>query len=156
MNETVLNGELTLQVPDGFHTMTEKDMEGMRYAKGAPNWCVKDPERHIIISMSWKKSLLGAFLMKPKEVVRYLESAIRTQMLPFGYQNKGAVTEDVGGVEAQGFLYFYDAEGIEMAGVTLSLKRNKQFYYIYCYMRRELMDESLQLLRQIFTGARWK
>ena len=42
-----------------------------------------------------------------------------------------------------------------MACEALTLKKGKQFYYLYCYMRQELLEESLQTLQQILGSAAW-
>ena len=56
METVVLNNEMQLSYPDGFHVMSEEELSKMTFYGEAPGWCISDPERHIDLSVSWKKT----------------------------------------------------------------------------------------------------
>ena len=94
-------------------------------------------------------------MLSAKEVAKKMESAIRAAMQPYDYALDSFVTENLGGEAAEGFRYLYTAQNIRMIGETLSVKKGRTFYYIHCYLREELRDESLQTLGEMFNTARW-
>ena len=155
MDYQLLNEELKLPVPDGFHMMDEAELGKYKTLQAAPSWCITDPERHIIVSVAWKKSGLGALLLTSGEVAKKMEARLRKPMSPYGYRLQGFITETVGGVEAEGFRYSYTAQNIEMTGESFSLKKGKTFYYIHCYYRTERKDESSAVLQSIFHSSEW-
>ena len=155
MNTVLLNDELALQVPEGFQELTREEVEGMSTVGAPPQWCARDSERHMILAAAWKKSSFASLMLTTKDLAKNMEKALSGQMVPYGYQLQGSLTQDLGGIEARGILYAYEAQGIGMACEALTLKKGKQFYYLYCYMRQELLEESLQTLRQILASAAW-
>lgn len=151
----LLNNKLEITLPDGFREMTAEEMAGVKLYKEAPDFCVKDPDRHIVIAAAWKKSGLAALMLSAKEVAKKSESALQSAMQPFGYTLETFLTEKIGGETAEGFRYHYTAQDTRMVGETFSLKKGKTFYYIHCYLREELRDDSLKILEEIFASGRW-
>ena len=151
----LLNNELEITLPEGFRDMTPEEMAGLNVYKEAPGVSVKDPDRHIVISAAWKKSGLAALMLSAKEVAKKMESTLRGAMKPYGYVLDSFITENIGKETAEGFRYRYTAQNIRMVGETLSVKKGRTFYYIHCYLREELREESLQTLEEIFQSARW-
>ena len=45
MNSLIVNEELTMNVPEGFHIMTEEEMAQLKYFD-KPMWLIMDPDRH--------------------------------------------------------------------------------------------------------------
>ena len=151
----LLNNELEITLPDGFHILTEEELAGMNFSDGKPDLCISDPERHIIISIAWRKSGFAAHLLSAKDVIGKMESGIRKSMEPYGYSLETFLTEDMNGTPAEGFRYEYEAQGISMIGETFSVRKGKVFYYIHCYLRKALREESLQTLESFFGTFRW-
>ena len=156
MTKTAINNELNITLPEGFHEMDEAEKGKMNFYNEEPGCCFSDPDRHMVLSVSWKKNLLGSILIGTKEVAANMEKSIRKPMAQFGYSLQGYVTEDIGGAAAEGFRYSYTAEGIEMTGESLSAKKGRTFYYIHCYMRTELLDESTEVLKEILKDCEWQ
>ena len=154
MNSMIVNEELTMNVPEGFHIMTEEELAQLKYFD-KPMWLITDPDRHIIFTISWRKSGLAALLLKPKEVIKKMEPQLRKVMKPYDYRFQDYLETDMGGQQAEGFLYAYKSKEIDMCGVAFSVKKGKVFYYIYCYMREELLGKSRPVLEEIMQGAIW-
>ena len=101
MNTILLNDELMLQVPDGFQELTREEVEGMNAVGAPPQWCARDPERHMILAAAWKKSSFASLLLTTKDLAKNMEKALSRQMVPYGYQLSGSLTQDLGGIEAR-------------------------------------------------------
>ena len=58
-----LNQELNLNVPEGFHVLSEAERMRLNFIADGEGCCLQDAERHIMISVGWKKSerLPGSF-----------------------------------------------------------------------------------------------
>ena len=154
MNPLIVNEELTMNIPEGFHIMTEEKMAQLKYFD-KPMWLITDPDRHMIFTVSWRKSGLAALLLKPKDIIKKMEPQLGKAMKPYDYGFQSFLQADMGGQPAEGFLYAYNSKGIDMCGAAFSVKKGKTFYYIYCYMREELLAESRPVLEEIMQGARW-
>jgi len=157
MGNIELNNDLKLSYPDGFHVMTEEELKKYKYFEGAPGFCIEDPERHIIISVSWRQANpFVAMIAGTADVARNMEARIRKPMKKFGYKPEGFIRRDVGGRAADGFRYTYQVQEIVMKGESLSVKNGSNFYYIHSYFRDALREESLAVLDGIFGSAGWK
>lgn len=155
MRDTQLNRELTVTIPDGFHEMDDAELSKLNLYKEAPDFCISDAIRHITVTVAWKKSLLGSMVLKGPEVAKKMEAEIRKPMEAFGYSFREFVTVDVGGETADGFIYEYTAQERAMVGESFAIKKGKTFYYIHCYMRDELKDESMQVVDAFFRSFQW-
>ena len=127
MDIQVLNNELKVAVPDGFHVMDKAELAKFNAYKELPDWSINDPERHIIISVSWKKSGFGALMLSSKEVAKKMESVLQKPMAAFGYKLQGFGSKKIGGAAADGFRYTYTAQDIDMVGESYSVKKGKTF-----------------------------
>lgn len=157
MKSSELNGELTLSYPDGFHVMTEEELRKHKFFEGAPGFSIEDPDRHMILSVSWRQANpFVAMLAGTADVARNMEARIRKPMTKFGYKSEGFLKREIGGREADGFRYSYEVQGIGMSGESLSVKNGSCFYYIHSYYRTALKEESLAVLDEIFQNAGWK
>ena len=68
---------MNIEVPDGFHVMSGEEMQKLNVPDGMPGWCVSDPDRHIMMIISWKKSAFASLLINSQEVIRKSEASVR-------------------------------------------------------------------------------
>ncbi|MDO5133853.1 MAG: hypothetical protein Q4D81_12885 [Eubacteriales bacterium] len=155
METSLLNNELMITVPDGFHVMDDEELGRLNSFGEKPGWSIADPDRHITISIAWKKNAMASFLLNPREIAKKMEMSLQKIMAPYGYELQMFVQENLGGVEAPGFRYAYSVQETGMIGESLSMKKGKTFYYVHCYLRRELLEESIPVLQEIFESCRW-
>ena len=94
-------------------------------------------------------------MLSERDVARQTEKIIAQAIRESGFEFIDFVSEEISGREAEGFLYEYKADDIDMAGKTLCLKKAKAFYFIYCYYRKALEKESLETIRQVFDTISW-
>ena len=155
MEETILNKELALTVPEGFTLMSKEEMAQNATSYGPPKWAVKDPDRHMILSVAWKKSLFASLLVSARETAQNVEGRLHKMMEQMGYERRQFVTADIDGLESHGIRYSYDTPSTRMTAQTLVVKKGSTFYYVHCYMRDTLLDESLPVLDEVLKTMRW-
>ena len=157
MGTVLLNKELNLICPESFEVMTPEDLRKHKFFEEAPGFCIKDEDRHIMISVSWRQANpFVAMLAGSADIAKNMEARIRKPMGKFGYHLEGFMTREIGGKTADGYRYTYKVQGIGMMGESLSVKSGSNFYYIHSYLRQELREQSLRVLDGIFESATWE
>ena len=157
MNKELLNNELEFAYPDGFGVMGPEEVKALNTFKEGPGWCIKDPDRHMIITVAWKKAGgLTSLLAGTKDVAKSFDSSFKKLMAPYGYVLEGYVEGEIAGRKYDGIKYHYTAQDIEMYGESLSVKNGKNYYYVHFYARQELREASDKVMENILTGSSWK
>ncbi|MBE6989550.1 MAG: hypothetical protein E7426_02235 [Ruminococcaceae bacterium] len=156
MEQVRLNEDLGLSYPDGFQVMSAEELSKLRFSGGAPQWCISDPERHMILSISWKKvNGLVAKLLSAKDIAKDTEAKLSRPMKTYGYRMEDFFELELDGKSTAGFLYRYTVQGIGMSGKTLTVKNGRTIYYIYFYFRTAARKASLETLDEILDSVRW-
>ena len=151
-----LNNELSIQRLEGFRVLDEEERGRLNFMKEGPGICLSDPERHILVSVAYKK--IGGFsnlLLNEKDLVKNMEAGIAKAMRPFDFQKAGAVQRTVGGRAAEGFSYTYMAQSVAMYAEALLVRSGKTIFYLYLYAREELKQESIPVWEELLAGAEW-
>ena len=148
--------EMNVSCIEGFRVLSEEEMNQMNFINGAPDLCILDPEKHILMNFaSSKGNILISAMLSERDVARQTEKIIAQAMRESGFEFIDFVSEEISGREAEGFLYEYKADDIDMSGKVLCLKKAKAFYFIYCYYRKALEKESLETIRRVFDTISW-
>lgn len=156
MEKILLNDQLTLSIPDGFHIMSPEELSGLGTGTEPAKWGISDPERHMIVAVTWKKfnGLLTA-LAGTKDVAKGMEARLRGSMKQYGFELETYLSKTIGGQAADGIRYSYVVQGIAMTAELLAVKYNKTYYYPSCFFHQELRDESLRVWEGILESAGW-
>ena len=148
--------KMSVVLTEGFRVMDEEEKKQLNFYGEAADLCLKDEEKHILMCMASKKvNPLAILIINEKDLIRQTEKVMAGAMKPYGYGFKEYLSRDIGGRKAQGYLYDYLAEDIEMSGETFCLKKDKAIYYIYAYFRRSLEDESLKAIDVLLDQISW-
>lgn len=151
-----LNDELEMSCPDGFHIMDENERKGLRMARGGECVLFSDPERHMIVSVGWRKSgLFAGFLPDTGGIAVKAEKSMIGSMKRFGCTKESDSERQLDGETAKGFRYRYTAQDIEMCGETYALKRRKTVYYFHLYTRAALKDENQAVWSEMLNSVHW-
>ena len=150
MESITLNDELTLTYPEGFRVLTQDEMDSMQFLEKGAGICLSDPERHILISVGWKRpGVLAGLMLNAGDLAKNSEKTIRKAMQNMGYRCRGFEKKQIAGNRAEGFGYEYSAQGVEMLGETYVTKIEKTVYYFNFYARREREAEAMTVWKQI-------
>lgn len=150
----LLNSELRLHCPDGFSILDAEERESICFTEQGPGICLSDPERHILVSVAWKKiNGFSALILSNRDLVKQMEAVARQSMRPFGYDSGGKVTRTIAGKECGGFCYTYTAQSTDMYGESLLLRCGKTIYYFHLYARESLKEESLPIWKDLLAAT---
>ena len=131
-------------------------MEKLNFAYPGPGTCLSDPERHMLLSFSWKNvNGLAALILSTKDLAKNMEQNIAGMMTEYGFESTGSVRRGILGKQAAGFGYRYIAQDIRMNAESLVLKSQKTLYYFHCYFREERNNESLAIWESILSDVKW-
>ena len=153
-NQLVINDALTLYYQDGFHVMSAEEKRQLPALGEGPAEALKDPDRHVIITLGWKKvpRLISA-LFSANDAADTIKKSIRKPMAAFGYHNEQDLSRTIAGENAGGVGYEYEAQGIAMYGESYVIRHGNFFYYFHIYTRTEYKDSNLQLWSEILDSA---
>lgn len=156
MDQLTLNHALILTCPDGFHEMDGEERSKLNFLEEGEGVCLSDPERHIIVTVGWKRTGgIVSFLLNDKDLAKNMEARLRKPMRPYGYKLEGFAAQQVGGREAQGVRYRYQVGDVGMYGESLVLKSGRTLYYFHFYAREALKAESVPIWRELLDQLRW-
>ena len=97
----ILNNELKLPVPEGFHVMDEEEVSRLRLLEEGPFAGLSDPERHMMITVGWKRlGSLTALMVNAGDVARHTEKTIHRAMAQMGYHCEGFRERQIAGAGA--------------------------------------------------------
>ena len=106
MATTTIDGEMTIQLPEGFEVMDKAEVQkafGLGYED---LWGARDEERHVMLAFIWKDApeLLGN-LLGTKALADRVEKALSKTYKAGGFHLDGHFDTQVAGREAKGFTY---------------------------------------------------
>ena len=155
MEKINLNNALSLSFPDGFQRLSETEMKQLRFAKPGAGECLRDDERHIIVSLAYKGAGFLSGLLGSGDLIKNAQSRIAGVMRLYSYRLIGYEDRRVGDRAARSFQYAYVAQGVGMAAECCAVKEGKTIYYLHFYVREACGEEGFRLWKQVLADARW-
>lgn len=153
-NHITIHECITLQFDEGFHVMNEEEKRNLPSLGEGPSDALIDPQRHIIISLGWKKMpFLISLLFSAKDAMQAVKKSIRKPMKAFGYCNEKDLSRNIAGEAAEGFCYEYEAQGIGMFGETYVVKHENELFYLHFYTWAALREENLKIWNDMLDHA---
>ncbi|MBR3349888.1 MAG: hypothetical protein IKG55_07425 [Solobacterium sp.] len=154
MRTKVVNNRLEIFWPEGFHEMSKEEIGHMSSPFGAPAFCLKDPERHIILAAGCRTiNGFSAMMLNVNDLADRMKKDLEGQMQPFGCHFDDPVNIKIGTAEAGGWRYGYTVQDTPMCAESLVLKDGKDLYYLHFYYREALKEESLPVIEEILKGS---
>ncbi len=152
----LLNNELDLSFPVGFHHMNGEEKSKMEFMAAGSGECFFNPEKQMVVSVGWQELTgFAPLTLKTGDAEKMMERVIRDAMAPFQYRFDEPLEKQLAGRAAEGFRYRYEAQGIGMSGETYVVKNKKTLYDLHFYYRTELSKESEAAVDGILAGASW-
>ena len=145
--ETILvDGEwLAVSAPEGFVVVPHGELESLMGFKYDRMWGMRDTERHMMLSVTWKDS--GKLLTKlasEKSLAKRVDETNAKRHREHGYRREGFFVRGVAGAsaQAQGVRFSYDVEGVAHEGEALVFKRGVRCYTLSYSTRSALATEN--------------
>ena len=157
MGKILLNNAFELEYPDGFHVMDEEEKKQLSFAKEAEGECLKDDERHVMISIAWQK--LGGFtdlMLNSRDFAKNVKGSIKKLLKASGFAEKGNLSRKIAGLKSDGFAYTYNTPSRAMYGETHTFKNDKYVYYFYYYAREDEKEINAPVWEQILDSVKLK
>ena len=154
MKNTTFNDELKVGYPEGFHIMDEEELSAMSFTEKGPTLCLKDPARHMIVSIG-RKDIPGfsALMLNRKNIAINAEEYVRKANSNFGYRPGEFFERNIGNDNAYGFSYSYEAQGIPMYAECFAVKKKNKIYYYNLYIREEEKEKNLQVWDEMLSSV---
>ena len=136
MNNVIINNELNLTYPDGFHEMSEEELTKY-FSTPADRWGVFNSDEFILLSVKWTKAGFKRTFTDAESYMIELEAILRRRLV--NYQRLLEFKTKVGGKKAQGIRFEYrvkDSVRIHV-GDLITFKYKKYFYSILYLTRKK-------------------
>ena len=146
----IINNEISIGIPDGFHVMSEEELTKVYVTKDPKRWGIWDNDRHVIISVLWQD--LNAFTAMLADIDA---AAVRNEQLTkkgyegHDYAMEGFHDADISGSHARGYSFTYRIQDISQRVDTLLFKAGRRIYSIYCIGRNENREQDHELFEEI-------
>ena len=141
MSTVRINNEIDLTYPDSYQEMGEEELK--RYFSTAENrWGAYDAERHVILSVCWKKAGFFSFLTDPESVMVGAEARMKRRLI--NYRRKEASRIKIASKKKNGYgiRFEYRVNGANIYQVSdLRIFKYKGKFYSFQYIGRRINDE---------------
>ncbi len=155
--ESVQVQGLTLSYSEDFSVMDASERARLRFTEAGEGVCLTAPERHILISVAWKRTdPLLPRLLGSRELAAWTSKKVEKPMAFPDYKAGGLLRRNVGGRPLDGFSYTYTANDIPMYGETLTVRIGRILYYFHLYARQALKEDSLPIWENFLAAAHWE
>jgi hypothetical protein len=157
MKTSVLNDALVFAYPDDFEEMSKEEISSMANYGEAPQFVIRNAQRHMVVSAGYKViNGFSAMMLNTADMAKKTQSEISKVMKDSGYELICNVKENIADKTAEGFRYRYQVQDVDMSSESLILKEGKVVYYIQCYYRTAMSEDSLPVFDQMLKNSSWK
>lgn len=157
MNRMMINNTIRVALPPEFHEMDPEEKKKV-YAGPAviPEWCVRDPERHMLFSASWKQmNGILAMMACSMDGAKGLEKRMRIALRDRNYRPGEYIREELGGKKAFGFTFRYQGKEGELLNQTMMVRNGECIYYLTSQIRTDQENESKAIINEIWQSISW-
>lgn len=152
----IINNEIEIQVPDDLKVMSEEKRKAMNFLADGEGYCLENEDKHILISIGWKKvGLFAGAMLNTNDLYKGMEKSIQTGMQPYNYNKERDLEKNIDGETIKGIRYKYTATEIDMIGESYVVKKGKNIYYFHYYSREELDNDNKNIWSNILESAKW-
>ena len=153
MSKAKVNDLFSIEVPEGFHTMSTEELRKAYRDENPNRWGMWDQERHVMVTVMWQEySRLVMMLADTKAICRKNEQIASKGYANNGYVSDGFFSVKVDGEKAEGYRFSYSVDGVEQSAETILFKLEKTIFTITCGGRRENRETDRELFDRIIDG----
>ena len=153
MSKATVNGLMSIEIPEGFHTMSAEELR-QAYRDDNPDlWGMWDQERHVMVTVMWKEYPRLLMMMTDlKGICRKNEQMAGRGYAANGYECGGFFSVDVDGEKAEGYRFSYRIDDVELSAETILFKLEKTIFTVTFASRRENRETDRELIDRIIAG----
>lgn len=135
MNNVIINNEINLTYPDGFHEMNEEEL-AKYFSSPANRWGAFNSDEYIILSVNWTKAGFKRTFTDAESFMIEIESGLRRRLV--NYQRLLEYKIKVANKKAHGIRFEYrvsDSVRIHVGDIVTF--KHKQNFYTVLYVSRK-------------------
>lgn len=156
MTNDIINNELEISWPEGFHRMSERELRKAFKDNNPNRWGIMDEQRHMMITVLWNRTnMLSAMTVGPKTVAYSVEHKIKTSFDKSSYHFKSYFPKKVSGRNAYGFRYEYMMDNVVQLGEVLVTQNVNCYYTIYTYALKVNKQDARKVIDSIFKSLKY-
>ena len=153
MSKATVNDLMSIEVPEGFHTMSAEELRQAYQDDKQNRWGMWDQDRHVMVTVMWKEyPRLLMMLSDVKGISRKNEQMAAKGYAGNGYECGGFFSVNVDGEKAEGYRFSYRIGDVEQSAETILFKLEKTIFSITCGGRRENREADRELFDRIIAG----
>ena len=153
MSKATVNDLMSIEVPEGFHTMSAEELRQAYRDDNPDRWGMWDQERHVMVTVMWKEySRLMMMLADVKGICRKNEQIAAKGYGNNGYECGGFFSVNVDGEKAEGYRFSYRVGDVEQSAETILFKLGKTIFSITCGGRKENREADREMFDRIIAG----
>lgn len=134
MVKALINNELYLSYPDGFHEMDAAELKEAFLDENPNRWGIKDEKRHMLITVLWNRTnMLSALMVGPQTIAFSTERKMSASLSKSNYKYNGIENQKINGRNTCKFSYEYVLEDVEQFGEVLVMQNLNCYYTMYAY-----------------------
>lgn len=138
MVKTLINNELYLSYPDGFHEMDAAELKKTFLDDNPKRWGIKDEKRHMLITVLWNNTnMLSAIVVGPQAVAYSAERKLKASLSKSNYKSSEIKPIKINHRNGYKFSYEYVLENVEQFGEVLVMQNVNRYYTIYTYALKQ-------------------
>jgi len=150
MSTEIVNGEISITVPDGFHVLEVAELSKFYNDSNPDRWGMADNDRHMVVSIFWhKNNALVSAIAGPKDACKGTEKKLSKAMKNYGYVLEGFYQRAVCDLPGYGFRHRYKLRGEDYVSEITLFKKGRVCYTVYCYTRVENESANRPILSDV-------
>lgn len=156
MVKTLINNELYLSYPDGFHEMSAAELKETFLDENPNRWGIKDENRHMLITVLWNNTnMLSALVVGPQAVAYSAERKLSASLNKSNYKSGAIEAIKINGRNCYKFAYKYVLENVEQIGEVLVMQNVNRYYTMYTYALKDKKQAARVIIDSITNSLKF-
>ena len=132
MGKALVHDDLRVTTPATFVEMTPGELKQVFLDDNPHRWGARDVRMHLMFIVSWQDSnKLLAKLVGTNALIRRVETRASKGYANYGYQFGSFFKRTLCGIEAEGFDFTYELQGVGQKAQNIVFKHGKTCYTLY-------------------------
>ena len=151
--EIIINGQLKITLPDGFHVLDEEELKRFFIDDHAEKWAAQDKNAHVLVAVYWRKlNFFTNLLADERSILKGAQAKIQKGLAAADYKRGEYYDDVICGKKACSFDYSYVMEGIAHSAKATVVKGKNNCYVVYYFTHTDKKAEN-ESLREKLAGS---
>ena len=134
MASEIINGDLKIEVPEGYRVLSKEEMKAMYLDDNPDRWAMRNEAMHHTVAVLYHKSNpFLAMLADVKSIAESTQLKLSRGLAPYQYERGEFFPASLCGQKAYGFTYRYVNHEVLTDGKVIVFKHGNICYTVYEY-----------------------